>query len=329
MVGVFDLWGQRGWGHVEVAGESHHQAEIRQLFGRRDLSYGAEFAGVAQLVPEPGNRFDRHAVRVEVEGKLVGYLPKEVAATYAPVLSRVVRGGAHPQCGVRVWADNDTEVVYDRRGGSREIVRGLRARVTLDLAEPHVIVPRNPLPAGSHVMLPTGSTVRVSSSDANMTALKRWAVSEGASAVHLTLARYEQQLARSSRSLGEVSLDDVPVGRLTPKMSEEFLPIVDQLATGGALTVCRGLLRGNDLKMDVALQAAKASQLPDRWLADVRRRFPPRTEVATPKPTAPTAKPPAAPSTPTPAAGWYADPQEMAPLRYWDGNAWTSRVKAR
>lgn len=314
---------------MEVAGESHHRPEIRRLFGRQDLTYGRELEGVAQLVPEPGNRFDRHAVRVEVDGKLVGYLPKEHAAEYAPVLSGVVVGGAIPQCAVRVWASDDIETVFDRRGGSRDIVRGLRARVTLDLAEAHLTVPRNRPPTAGHTMLPAGAAIRVSSGEAFMPYLKGWALPAGACAVYVTLARCEQQLARSTRSLVEISLDGVPVGRLTPKMSEEFLPIVDQLAAGGALTACRGALRGNDLKVDVSLQAAKATQLSEPWLEDIRRRFPARPRPVAPESSVPAAATPVPSSTLSPVPGWYADPQGMAPLRYWDGGSWTSRIKTR
>lgn len=32
-------------------------------------------------------------------------------------------------------------------------------------------------------------------------------------------------------------------------------------------------------------------------------------------------------STPLPAAGWYADPQDSAQLRYWDGAQWTEQVR--
>ena len=40
---------------------------------------GAEVLAVAELAPEPANRFDRNAVAVLIGRQLVGYLPREEA----------------------------------------------------------------------------------------------------------------------------------------------------------------------------------------------------------------------------------------------------------
>ncbi len=48
---------------------------------------------VAVLRPEPGNRFDRNAVRVEVFGRLVGYLARDDAGVVASLLLDLQRGG--------------------------------------------------------------------------------------------------------------------------------------------------------------------------------------------------------------------------------------------
>ncbi|MFI9638775.1 HIRAN domain-containing protein [Micromonospora sp. NPDC051925] len=55
------------------------------------------------MLPEPTNRFDRNAVKVVCGGNHVGYLPKEQAAEYAPVLTALVDQGWTPQVQARVW----------------------------------------------------------------------------------------------------------------------------------------------------------------------------------------------------------------------------------
>lgn len=45
------------------------------------------------LVPEPRNPYDRNAVRVEVFGRLVGYVPRDDAAEMSPILLALRNSG--------------------------------------------------------------------------------------------------------------------------------------------------------------------------------------------------------------------------------------------
>ena len=67
----FDLWGQRGYPHADIAGESHHLQAIRSLFGNDFKPTGSEVVQNAVLAPEPGNLHDRNAVGVWIGGNLV------------------------------------------------------------------------------------------------------------------------------------------------------------------------------------------------------------------------------------------------------------------
>ncbi|MBA3877621.1 MAG: hypothetical protein C0498_11955 [Anaerolinea sp.] len=76
----------------QVVGESHYQDELAEVSNlangvvrRRDV--------VAVLVAEPDNRYDRNAVRVEVFGRQVGYIPKEDAEEISPILLTLHRQG--------------------------------------------------------------------------------------------------------------------------------------------------------------------------------------------------------------------------------------------
>jgi hypothetical protein len=70
---------------LEVVGESHRQEVLWQLVGgrrREDVRHPTH----ALLLPEPDNPVDPDAISVLIEGQLVGYLSRSVAAAYRPGL---------------------------------------------------------------------------------------------------------------------------------------------------------------------------------------------------------------------------------------------------
>lgn len=318
---VFELWGQRGWPQVDVAGETHHLREIQRLLPRRLPASGAEIDVVCQLVPEPRNKFDRNAVRVESSGALLGYLDRDDAARYTGILSALVAQGYAPETAGRIWARPPYE-------GDRS---GPYVSVRLDLAEPHMVVPMNGPPAGEYVLLPRGNAVQVAGEEQHMAALRPWTRPEGEGWVFATLHPIDEQLARSSRVVVEVRIEGQKVGQLTPKMSGEWLPVLELV--DGTATTCavRAVVKGNALKADVNLYAARAGELPPEVmnrLVGLRQTARPAAEsvvqvaaVSSP-PDFQSAPPPLAP------AAWYPDPVRESPLRWWDGQRWTEHVHA-
>lgn len=109
----FDLWGQRGYPHLDVLGESNYvkqiAAALKSIGARPDPSGDIEVVTPVQLVPEPENRYDRNAVRVLHDRHMLGYLPREDAARYAPPLSALLAAGHLPQVNARVWAGQSTD----------------------------------------------------------------------------------------------------------------------------------------------------------------------------------------------------------------------------
>ncbi len=82
---------------VNVAGESHYQEALRALTGSDGSeSVWQEFQAV--LVPEPENRYDPNAVKVLIADRHVGYLPREEAAAYRPMLERLGERGRRGAC---------------------------------------------------------------------------------------------------------------------------------------------------------------------------------------------------------------------------------------
>jgi hypothetical protein len=103
----------RSWGTIETAGESHHAAAIEHFF----LSIGRTEGGVttteAVLLPEPTNPFDRHAVKVTVDGHHIGYVPADLSPKVSAELGRLPRGSIAIMP-ARVWGRLRPEQWYAR-----------------------------------------------------------------------------------------------------------------------------------------------------------------------------------------------------------------------
>lgn len=72
---------------IEVVGESYHQDALERICGGRTRD-GADHRCSAALVLDNANRFDPMAVRVEIEGLLVGYLPRDLARAFRRALAK-------------------------------------------------------------------------------------------------------------------------------------------------------------------------------------------------------------------------------------------------
>lgn len=64
---------------ISVAGTSYRQKELRKIAGKKTKD-GVDVPVIAALVPDTGNKHDRNAVSVQIDGTLVGYLPSDEAA---------------------------------------------------------------------------------------------------------------------------------------------------------------------------------------------------------------------------------------------------------
>lgn len=69
--------------HFAVVGESNYQDAIKRVTG------GPGWEGPGFLVAEPKNKYDKNAVRVDIGGKTVGYLARELAEEFQPGILRL------------------------------------------------------------------------------------------------------------------------------------------------------------------------------------------------------------------------------------------------
>lgn len=90
---------ERGEQLLQAVGESHYQAALEEVCGRRGRSWTEVNCEVTViLVPEPTNDYDANAVMVTVSGRHVGYLSRKDAKAYADVIALAHELGARPAC---------------------------------------------------------------------------------------------------------------------------------------------------------------------------------------------------------------------------------------
>lgn len=76
-----------------MVGESHRQQAFDQTVGPRREHGPAISQVTVQLVREPSNRHDPDAVVVYIEASQVGYIPRQEARRWHPVLDELQRAG--------------------------------------------------------------------------------------------------------------------------------------------------------------------------------------------------------------------------------------------
>jgi len=77
-----NAWFYEGEGDFayDIVGEASYQAGILSVLGGPLGIEGANLQKTAVIVPEPENKYDQNAMRVFIDGVLVGYLARDDAA---------------------------------------------------------------------------------------------------------------------------------------------------------------------------------------------------------------------------------------------------------
>lgn len=73
----------------DIVGEAQYQDNLAQIAGGKTED-GHEFECRAVLCLEPSNPYDSNAIRVDINGLTVGYIPRD----YAPGMSSIIRSRA-------------------------------------------------------------------------------------------------------------------------------------------------------------------------------------------------------------------------------------------
>ncbi len=103
---------------VNVVGEGSYQGSLERLAGGRTIDGPRDRYHTAILLPEPTNPYDPNAVRVAVvtssgDGATIGYLSREDAVAYRPVIDRLAAQGKVAACRASIGGG------WDRGSGDR------------------------------------------------------------------------------------------------------------------------------------------------------------------------------------------------------------------
>lgn len=254
------VWGRTSEA-IEVDGEALRRSSIAAVFAARGVTIagddgykrGSELIEIPGVLarPDPDISIKLSAIFVVIEGQAVGTLPVDEVRRYGSAVKKADARKAHVPIRARVWAVDDLGTI--------------RSRVTIKAPPADLIWPPMSLPVDDHVILPHGSKVQVTGEEAYLSALVP--ILNGRGEAHAVATLHEQApVGRSTRSRVAVRIAEQPVGVLSPTMSDHFLPIVRAGDAARKVVVCRALVVGNAIKVDVVLDAARATDLPPDWI---------------------------------------------------------------
>lgn len=211
---------------VAVVGESRHQEALERIAGGRTPAGPRIRLVTASLVCEPNNPFDSNAVRVDVDGNKVAYIPR----TEAPRFGAAIRDlGIPATCRARVTGGFET--------------RGEKAHLglTLDLRWPLTKV------TSEDPFLPRGRSVAVvgeENAQATLAAL-------GEISVIATLVPQASKSADPPFLMVNIGIHQV--GMFSPAHTARFSRMVLAARDAGFPTTCAATISRGKAKFEVVL----------------------------------------------------------------------------
>jgi len=142
--------------------------------------------------------------------------------------------------------------------------------VTVRLPNPDGIVPYNDLPEEPHTVLPWGRAVQITGEEQHMDVLRTFALGSAPRHVAATLHVIEEPRRTGDPArVIEVRLDGERVGVMSKAISDQIHDLVTYVAGNGKTPVARAIIKGSDLRADVAVNVARTSDVQQKWLDSV------------------------------------------------------------
>ncbi|MGW6933768.1 hypothetical protein ACWGE0_27185 [Lentzea sp. NPDC054927] len=218
-------------GRVAIVGESHYQDAIAEV-ARHSTAYelGDAIPATAVLVPEPANRHDTQAVRVDLlrgDGSAItaGYLRGDQAADYQPLLLELADRGEVGSCPARIMG-----------GGHRYY------GVHLHLGTPRLLLLDHEA-LGTAPTLPAEHQVNVTGEEAHQHVLHR--VVNGRTPVHVIAELRDCRITKGSH-IGEhtleVLLEGERIGQLTYAMGLRYCDVAQEWRARTGRALCEAVI---------------------------------------------------------------------------------------
>lgn len=253
------------WANKEAAGAGFRKSSVIAAIGQNPRVDERVNAMVdIQLIPEPSNVHDHNAVKLMVGRHHVGYIEREDAAEYQPVLKALVDQGYAPTVRGKLSARRYQRYNWESERSTTEDY----VDVEYQLDAPELITPTNTPPDYPYSILPYGTAVQVTEENQHMEALAPHIKPGGESRAIGTLhiATYHLKNGEPRQKI-EVRIDDATIGYLSTQMSRHFIPTVTYLEQERDLIAAViVIIKGSAIAAEATVKAAKASELPDSWL---------------------------------------------------------------
>lgn len=86
-----------GFASISVVGSSNYQKALKWASAADKLGVGNRCA-IALLEFEPTNKFDKRAIKVTVEGQLIGYIARGDQREVAPIVRKAIKSAGEATC---------------------------------------------------------------------------------------------------------------------------------------------------------------------------------------------------------------------------------------